>query len=41
MKYDDIIREKTEYKLKTAKLNYYESGERAGKLLASRLKKNR
>lgn len=31
-----MTREKTE---KTAKLNYYESGEKAGKLLASRLKK--
>uniref|UniRef100_A0A671TPK8 Reverse transcriptase domain-containing protein n=1 Tax=Sparus aurata TaxID=8175 RepID=A0A671TPK8_SPAAU len=39
MKYDDIVRKKTEYKLKRAKLNDYESGEKAGKLLASRLKK--
>ena len=39
MKYDDIIRNKIEYKLKRAKLNYHECGEKAGKLLASRLKK--
>lgn len=32
VKYDDITRGTIEYKLKRAKLNYYESGEKAGKL---------
>lgn len=40
MKYDVITTGKIEYKLKGAKLNNYESGEKAGKLLALRLKKN-
>lgn len=37
MKYEDVIRNKIEYKLKRAKLNFYDCGEKKGKLLASRL----
>lgn len=39
MNYDNIIRHKIEYKLNRAKLQHYEHGENAGKLLALRLKK--